>query len=104
LLKHTTRTVKAIVKEIPSRLTLDDLSQHPDPGRLVANDIGRVKVRTAEPLALDSYADSRRTGSFLLIDPADGTTLAAGMAGESFVAPTTPLARIGVVRSEDYPG
>ncbi|MEU3375039.1 sulfate adenylyltransferase subunit 1 [Streptomyces sp. NPDC006711] len=84
LLKHTTRTVKAIVKEIESRLTLDDLSQHPHPGRLVANDIGRVKVRTAEPLALDSYADSRRTGSFLLIDPADGTTLTAGMAGESF--------------------
>ncbi|MGA4845957.1 sulfate adenylyltransferase subunit 1 [Streptomyces sp. G5(2025)] len=90
LLKHTTRTVKAIVKEIPSRLTLDDLSQHPEPGRLVANDIGRVKVRTAEPLALDSYADSRRTGSFLLIDPADGTTLAAGMAGEAFA--TTPAA------------
>jgi sulfate adenylyltransferase subunit 1 len=86
LLKHTTRTVKAIVKEIPSRLTLDDLSQHPNPGQLVANDIGRVKIRTAEPLALDSYADSRRTGSFLLIDPADGTTLAAGMAGDSFTA------------------
>ncbi|MFD8194168.1 sulfate adenylyltransferase subunit 1 [Streptomyces wuyuanensis] len=86
LLKHTTRTVKAIVKEIPSRLTLDDLSQHPAPGQLVANDIGRVRVRTAEPLALDAYADSRRTGSFLLIDPADGTTLAAGMAGEAFAA------------------
>ncbi|MFJ8824043.1 sulfate adenylyltransferase subunit 1 [Streptomyces sp. NPDC102467] len=92
LLKHTTRTVKAIVKEIPSRLTLDDLSQHPEPGQLVANDIGRVKVRTAEPLALDNYADSRRTGSFLLIDPSDGTTLAAGMAGESFAAAETPVA------------
>lgn len=33
LLKHTTRTVKAIVKDIPSRLTLDDLSQHPDLGQ-----------------------------------------------------------------------
>ncbi|THA28053.1 sulfate adenylyltransferase, partial [Streptomyces sp. A1277] len=86
LLKHTTRTVKAIVKDIPSRLTLDDLSQHPAPGQLVANDIGRVVVRTAEPLALDAYADSRRTGSFLLIDPADGTTLSAGMAGASFAA------------------
>ncbi|MFF0429675.1 sulfate adenylyltransferase subunit 1 [Streptomyces sp. NPDC004520] len=92
LLKHTTRTVKAIVREIPSRLTLDDLSQHPAPGQLVANDIGRVVVRTAEPLALDSYADSRRTGSFLLIDPADGTTLAAGMAGDSFATATTPVA------------
>ncbi|WP_030665226.1 sulfate adenylyltransferase subunit 1 [Streptomyces rimosus] len=84
LLKHTTRTVKAIVKDIPSRLTLDDLSQHPAPGELAANDIGRLVLRTAEPLALDPYADSRRTGSFLLIDPADGTTLTAGMAGSAF--------------------
>ncbi|EPH46696.1 GTP-binding protein [Streptomyces aurantiacus] len=81
LLKHTTRTVTAIVKDIPSRLTLDDLSQRPSPGELVVNDIGQVRIRTAEPLAVDAYADSRRTGSFLLIDPADGTTLAAGMAG-----------------------
>jgi len=84
LLKHTTRTVKAIVKEIPSRLTLDDLSQHPEPGSLVANDIGRVVLRTSEPLPVDAYADSRRTGSFLLIDPADGSTLTAGMAGDAF--------------------
>ncbi|CAM5572079.1 Sulfate adenylyltransferase subunit 1 [Streptomyces violaceorubidus] len=41
LLKHGTRTVKAIVKDIPARLTLDDLSLHPHPGQLVANDIGR---------------------------------------------------------------
>lgn len=86
LLKHTTRTVKAIVKDIPSRLTLGDLSQHSAPGELAANDIGRVVLRTAEPLALDAYADSRRTGSFLLVDPADGTTLTAGMAGEAFAA------------------
>lgn len=80
LLKHGTRTVTAVVQDIPSRLTLDDLSQHAGPGRLTANDIGRVVVRTAEPVALDGYAASRRTGSFLLIDPADGTTLSAGMA------------------------
>ncbi|MGC2997782.1 sulfate adenylyltransferase subunit 1 [Streptomyces sp. G35A] len=87
LLKHGTRTVKAVVKDIPARLTLDDLSLHPHPGQLVANDIGRVKIRTAEPLPADSYSDSRRTGSFILIDPSDGTTLTAGMVGESFAAP-----------------
>ncbi|MGW1200721.1 sulfate adenylyltransferase subunit 1 [Streptomyces sp. NPDC002536] len=92
LLKHTTRTVKAIVKAVPSRLALDDLSQHADPGELAANDIGRVVLRTAEPLALDAYADSRRTGSFLLIDPADGTTLTAGMAGTAFGAPSVAMA------------
>ncbi|MFE7317798.1 hypothetical protein ACFU7T_32555, partial [Streptomyces sp. NPDC057555] len=86
------RTVKAIVKEIPSRLALDDLSQHPVPDGLAANDIGRIRVRTAEPLALDAYADSRRTGSFLLIDPADGTTLTAGMAGTAFAEGAAPVA------------
>ncbi|EXU68752.1 sulfate adenylyltransferase [Streptomyces sp. PRh5] len=87
LLKHTTRTVKAIIKDIPSRLTLADLSHHPAPGELAANEIGRVVLRTSEPLALDAYDASRRTGSFLLIDPADGTTLTAGMAGDSFAVP-----------------
>ncbi|MFD8966822.1 sulfate adenylyltransferase subunit 1 [Streptomyces sp. NPDC059568] len=101
LLKHTTRTVKAIVKDIPSRLTLDDLSQHPDPGKLVANDIGRVRVRTAEPLALDAYADSRGTGSFLLIDPADGTTLSAGMAGDAFTEGAAGTAAAAAMASDD---
>ncbi|MYZ14788.1 sulfate adenylyltransferase, partial [Streptomyces sp. SID337] len=77
---------------IPSRLTLDDLSQHPHPGRLVANDIGQVRLRTAEPLPLDAYADSRRTGSFILIDPGDGTTLTAGMVGD-FAAGATACGR-----------
>ncbi|WP_156725182.1 sulfate adenylyltransferase subunit 1 [Streptomyces apocyni] len=83
LLRHTTRTVAAIVREIPSRLTLDDLSPLPRPGRLVANDIGHVVLRTAEPLAVDPYAHSRQTGSFLLIDPMDGSTLTAGMVGDT---------------------
>ncbi|MGW0858495.1 elongation factor 1-alpha C-terminal domain-related protein, partial [Streptomyces sp. NPDC002690] len=68
LLKHTTRTVKAIVQDLPGR-----------PDGLTTNELGRIRLRTAEPLAADPYADSRRTGSFLLIDPADGATLTAGM-------------------------
>jgi sulfate adenylyltransferase subunit 1 len=84
LLKHTTRTVRALVKEISYRIDIDTLEQRSGAEGLNVNDIGRVVLRTAEPLALDSYTDNRRTGSFLLIDPADGTTLTAGMAGESF--------------------
>ncbi|MFE7841977.1 sulfate adenylyltransferase subunit 1 [Streptomyces sp. NPDC057474] len=67
LLRHTTRTVKAIVKE---------LGGYPE---LTTNDLGRIVLRTAEPLALDDYADVRRTGAFILVDPADGATLTAGM-------------------------
>ncbi|MDQ1035619.1 sulfate adenylyltransferase subunit 1 (EFTu-like GTPase family) [Streptomyces sp. V3I8] len=81
LVRHTTRTVKAIVRE----LTGGDASGRPGPKTaggdvaLGANDLGRITLRTAEPLALDDYAYSRRTGAFILIDPADGATLTAGM-------------------------
>ncbi|MFF6983074.1 sulfate adenylyltransferase subunit 1 [Streptomyces sp. NPDC008343] len=68
LVRHTTRTVTAVVKDLGAA------------AELRANDLGRITLRTAEPLALDDYAVSRRTGAFLLIDPADGTTLTAGMA------------------------
>ncbi|MFF4590519.1 GTP-binding protein, partial [Streptomyces sp. NPDC001388] len=68
LLKHTTRTVKAIVRDLGGA---DALS---------VNDLGRITLRTAGPLALDDYRVSRRTGAFILIDPADGATLTAGMA------------------------
>ncbi|MFG2873274.1 sulfate adenylyltransferase subunit 1 [Streptomyces sp. NPDC048338] len=80
LLRHTTRTVRAVVVEISSRLDLEDLSERPGTDSLGVNDIGRIVLRTAEPIALDGYADFRRTGSFLLVDPVDGATLTAGMA------------------------
>ncbi|WP_425586581.1 elongation factor 1-alpha C-terminal domain-related protein, partial [Streptomyces ziwulingensis] len=67
LLRHTTRTVRAIVKDLAGA------------DALAANDLGRIVLRAAEPLPLDDYAVSRRTGAFLLIDPADGATLTAGM-------------------------
>ncbi|WP_329611981.1 GTP-binding protein [Streptomyces brevispora] len=84
LLKHTTRTVRAVVRELTYQIDIGTLEQRRGVRELNINDIGRVVLRTAEPLALDAYADNRGTGSFLLIDPADGTTLAAGMTGEPF--------------------
>ncbi|MGA5816645.1 sulfate adenylyltransferase subunit 1 [Kitasatospora sp. NPDC094028] len=95
LLKHTTRTVRALVKEISYRIDITapigegGLEHRSAPEGLNVNDIGHVVLRTAEPLALDDYAANRRTGSFLLIDPADGTTLTAGMAGEAFATART---------------
>ena len=67
LVRHTTRTVKAVV---------EDLGGAP---ALSVNDLGHITLRTADPLLLDPYAASRRTGAFIVIDPADGATLTAGM-------------------------
>ncbi|HEX4702655.1 MAG TPA: GTP-binding protein, partial [Pseudonocardiaceae bacterium] len=81
LVKHGTRTVSATVHALASRFDEQTLSRSPNPLALGLNDIGRVVIRTAQPLPIDDYARSRRTGSFLVIDRTDGGTLAAGMIG-----------------------
>ncbi|MEU6128465.1 GTP-binding protein [Saccharopolyspora sp. NPDC047091] len=88
LVKHGTRTVQAMVTELSARFDEQELVGVDAPDSLALNEIGRVQLRTAEPLPVDEYAASRRTGSFLVIDPADGTTLAAGLIG----LPLAPLA------------
>ncbi|MDX6199190.1 MAG: bifunctional enzyme CysN/CysC [Actinomycetota bacterium] len=78
LVKQTTRTVKAQVQTLHDRLDVTQLQAEPSE-TLRLNDIGRVTVRTAQPLALDAYADDRTTGAFIVLDEATGTTLGAGM-------------------------
>ncbi len=78
LVKHTTRTVQGIVRAIGGRLDLDTLTPI-ETEALTLNDIGRVTIRLAAPIAAEDYSRSRRTGAFLLIDPQMGSTLAAGM-------------------------
>ena len=80
LLRHGTRTVRARVAAVTSRLDLETLVTAPYDQALVANDIGRVSLRLAEPVAADDYSYLRRTGAFLLVDDQEGSTLAAGMA------------------------
>jgi sulfate adenylyltransferase subunit 1 len=79
LVKHLTRVVPAMVGEVVDRLDLATLAPGARPGSLEANEIGRIRIRTAAPLAFDAYADNRHTGCFLLIDAQDGATLGAGM-------------------------
>jgi sulfate adenylyltransferase subunit 1 len=43
------------------------------------NEIARVEVETAAPIAFDSYRQNRATGGFILIDPVSNLTFAAGL-------------------------
>jgi len=81
LLRHTTRTVQAVVTEFVHWLDVSTLTTIPAPSVLLANDIARIRLRTATPIAADDYAVNRYTGSFLLIDGPSGDTLTAGMIG-----------------------
>jgi sulfate adenylyltransferase subunit 1 (EFTu-like GTPase family) len=78
LLKHTTQTVRAEIREVEFRINLGSLD--PEPAETLGfNDIGRIRIETAKPLYFDSYRLNRITGSFILIDPATNATIAAGM-------------------------
>jgi len=78
LIKHTTRTVKALVKAIDYQVDVNTLERHPA-NRLRFNEIARVSIRTLQPLFVDDYKTNRATGSFILIDETSNNTVAAGM-------------------------
>ncbi|WP_149814957.1 sulfate adenylyltransferase subunit 1 [Serinicoccus marinus] len=79
LVKHTTRTVKALVKEIDYRLDVNTLHRDQDAEEIGLNELGRVTLRVQQPLMVDLYEQNRITGSFILIDQASGVTVGAGM-------------------------
>ncbi|MDQ1521274.1 MAG: bifunctional enzyme CysN/CysC [Actinomycetota bacterium] len=78
-LKHTTRNVRCRVQELLYRLDVNTLSRDESSRELTLNEIGRVKLRTTQPLFVDEYRRNRTTGSFILIDEGTNETVAAGM-------------------------
>jgi bifunctional enzyme CysN/CysC len=79
LVKHTTRTAKAIVKDLHYRLDVNTLHRDETAGQLGLNEIGRIDLRVAQPLFVDEYSRNRWTGGFILIDEATNVTVGAGM-------------------------
>jgi bifunctional enzyme CysN/CysC len=78
-IKHTTHTARALVKGLHYRLDINSLHREHDVDGLGLNEIGRVSLRTTEPLYFDDYRRNRATGSFILIDEHTNNTVAAGM-------------------------
>jgi sulfate adenylyltransferase large subunit len=101
LLKHTTQTVQARVREIRHRIDVNTLDHRPA-ASLALNEIGVVTLEAQRELLFDSYSRNRSTGNFILIDPISNATLAAGMirsaASDASSGPVTAAerrARIG---------
>jgi len=79
VLKHTTRSVKARLVSLNSRVDVDTLERQAKPAGLAMNDIAHVTLALAQRLFVDSYELNRATGSFILIDEVSNQTVAAGM-------------------------
>jgi sulfate adenylyltransferase subunit 1 len=79
VLRHTTKETKCIVQELKYKLDINTLHRLEDATELGLNEIGRITVKTAQPLFFDSYRRNKVMGSLILIDEATNETVGAGM-------------------------
>jgi bifunctional enzyme CysN/CysC len=77
-LKANTRLTTAIVEDVRYRMDVNELHREQADG-LALNEIGRVAIETARPIAFDPYERNRGTGAFILIDRLTHNTVGAGM-------------------------
>jgi sulfate adenylyltransferase subunit 1 len=78
IVRHTTRESKAKIGTISYKVDVNTLEQQATTD-LKMNDIARISFKLAQPLMVDSYADNRSTGAFIIIDESTNNTVGAGM-------------------------
>ncbi len=85
LIKHTTAQAAATVTDLRYRINVGSLHRETAP-ELVMNEVGRIRLECARPLAADAYTKNRGTGAFILIDRLSNATVGAGMVVERKIA------------------
>jgi sulfate adenylyltransferase subunit 1 len=78
VIRHTTRETKAALAGIDYRVDINSLQQVAA-DKLAMNDIARVSFKLAQALAVDTYAENRATGAFIVIDESSNNTVGAGI-------------------------
>jgi bifunctional enzyme CysN/CysC len=83
IVKHTSRTVKAIITDLHYRIDVNTLHRDESATQLGLNEIGRVRLRLTQPVFCDPYARNRTTGGLILIDESTNATVGAAMITEA---------------------
>ncbi len=78
LMRIGTDTVSAEVTALKHAISVDSLEKTAA-RELGANEVGYCNIATAHPVVFEAYRDSRRLGSFILIDRTTRATAGAGM-------------------------
>ncbi len=79
IIRHTSREAKCVVKDVRYKVNINTLHKIEDDKTIGLNDIGRILIRTTNPLFFDSYKNNRSTGSVILVDEFTNETVGAGM-------------------------
>jgi bifunctional enzyme CysN/CysC len=79
VVKHTTRSARAVIRDLQYRLDVNTLHRDESADSLRLNEIGRIRLRTTVPLLADEYRRNRTTGGFIVIDEQTNRTVGAAM-------------------------
>ena len=71
--------VRSIVKSVDYKLDVNSLVKDYSPEKVGLNDIVRATIKTAQPIAFDSYQNLRVNGGAILIDETSNVTVGACM-------------------------
>jgi len=85
LIKQTSSQTSTTVADLRYRTNVGTMRRESAP-ELSMNEVGRVHLECARPLAADAYQKNRGTGSFILIDRMTNATVGAGMIVERKIA------------------
>jgi sulfate adenylyltransferase subunit 1 len=100
VLRYGTSAAPVIVTGIDHLLDIDSLTAAEPPAALGLNDIAQIRLRLAAPLPVEDFRPGGAVGSLLLIDPGDGTTLAAGMVGDRRSSLRPARSSTGVIQKD----
>ncbi|RFZ94515.1 sulfate adenylyltransferase [Mucilaginibacter conchicola] len=82
LVQHNTKTVRCKIREMLHKVNINTLEKDFDED-FKLNDIGRVVIKTAEPLAFDPYQENKANGGAVIIDSRTNVTVGALMLRQS---------------------
>ena len=79
VLQHGTARSRCSVRSIEYQIDINSYEKIDEVEGLKLNDVARIVLRTAQPIAYDSYQSNRATGAAILIDETSNITVGACM-------------------------
>lgn len=78
LVKVGGKIAEGVVERVLQRVDIGSYEAVDDERPLTLNEVGSVRVSLRQPLVVAPFAEDRRAGALILIDPRSGSTVAAG--------------------------
>lgn len=75
LILHHGKTVKAVLREVLYKINVNSLDKVEGETSIALNEIARIRLRSASPIAIDTFKNNRANGCFIVVDENTNDTL-----------------------------